>query len=286
MGERREAHAVERTLRAEDVLAGALADSRKAFAGGRARSRGGELELIDDLLRELEGAGPAEDPTEWLTASAGAAGERRDVLGDVLGSVARRLAHTGDAPTEGAAAEVWSALKTALDLLFGSGVQPLGRLPFVSDAVLELLRAEARLQLPEHGDASRTAPGLPGRALAGLAVSPKLRDTVTTAFGRPVKPTYDAVYLYDPPGSHVRTHVDTRDYELVVHLILEHSTPGDGSPGSALVVHLPADPHPRRLPVEPGEAIALRGRGTIHSWEPLHDDEHRVMTAIGFASAS
>jgi len=40
------------------------------------------------------------------------------------------------------------------------------------------------------------------------------------------------------------------------------------------------------LRVRPGEAVALRGRGTIHSWEPLRDDEHRTMTAIGFASGS
>jgi hypothetical protein len=122
--------------------------------------------------------------------------------------------------------------------------------------------------------------------LAGLAVSPKLREAVSTAFGRPVAPTYDAVYLYDPPGSHVRTHVDTREYELVLHLIVEHALPGDGSRGSALVVHLAEEAEPRHLRVEPGEAVALRGRGTIHSWEPLRDDEHRTMTAIGFANVS
>ena len=286
MGERREAHAMERELRAEDVLAAALADSREALSIGAARSNGGELELIDELLEQLGEARPAGPLPAWLAAAAGPNGARREVLGDVIGSVARRLAQTGEAPTEGAAGEVWQALATALDRLYGSGVQALGRLPFISDAVLDLLVAEARQQLPDGADARRPAPGPPGRVLASLAVSPKLREAVATAFGRAVAPTYDAVYLYDPPGSHVRTHVDTRDYELVFHLILEHMLPRDGSRGSALVVHLPGEPEPRRLPVGPGEAVALRGRGTIHSWEQLRDDEHRTMIAIGFASGA
>ena len=282
MGERRNTHAIERELRAEDLLADALADTRDALSGGTARSNGGELELIDELL-ESEPRGAL---AEWLATAAGPNGERREVLGDVLGAVARRLAHTGEAPTERAAAEAWEALATVLDRLFGSGVQALGRLPFISDALLELLLTESRRQLPEQAeDTSRPPPGPPGRVLASLAASRKLRDAVSNAFGFAVAATYGAVYLYDPPGSHVRTHVDTRDYELVFHLVLEHALPGDGSEGSALVVHLSGRPAPLRLPVTPGEAVALRGRGTIHSWERLRDDEHRTMVAVGFASS-
>ena len=281
MGERLDTHALERELRAEDVLAGALADSREAYSSGAARSNGGELELIDELLESKpQGALPA-----WLAAAAGPDGDRREVLGDVLGAVARRLAGTGEAPTQGAAAEAWQALAITLDKLFGSGVRALGRLPFISDALLELLVTEARQQLPKRAkDASRPAPGPPG------APSPASRSARSSGrrwrprLGHAVEPTYDAVYLYDPPGSHVRTHVDTRDYELVFHLILEHALPRDGSDGSALVVHLAAQPEPVRLPVAPGEAVALKGRGTIHSWEPLRDDEHRTMIAVGFAS--
>ena len=286
MGERRKAPAVERELRAVDVLAGALADSRKAYSSGAARSNGGELQLIDELLGQLDGVRSVGSLPNWLAASAGPEGDHRDALGDVLGAVARRLARTGEAPKEGAAAEAWWALAAALDRLYGSGVRALGRLSFISDALLELLVTEARQQLPAHEEATRPAPGPAGRVLASLAVSPKLREAVATAFGCEIAPTYDAVYLYDPPGSHVRTHVDTRDYELVFHLILEHTLPRNGFDGSALIVHLPGEPEPRRLPVEPGEAVALRGRGTIHSWEPLSDDEHRTMTAIGFASTS
>ena len=273
---------MERMHDAGGVLADALADTRDALSSGAARSNGGELELIDELLE----ARPRGDSVAWLAAAAGHGGARREVLGDVLGAVARRLAQTGEAPTERTAAEAWQVLATVLDRLFGSGVRALGRLPFVSDALLELLLTEARHQLPERAeDAIRPPPGAPGRALASLAASRKLRDAVSNAFGFAVAPTYGAVYLYDPPGSHVRTHVDTRDYELVFHLVLEHALPGDGSEGSALVVHLSGRPAPLRLPVTPGEAVALRGRGTIHSWERLSDDEHRTMVAVGFASS-
>jgi hypothetical protein len=264
---------------AGNVLATALAETRDALSGRAARSNGGELELIDGLLA----SGPRGDAVAWLAAAAGRDGERREVLGDVLGAVARRLAHTGEAPTERTAAEAWQVLATALDRLFGSGVRALGRLPFVGDALLELLVAEARRQLPEPGEnARRPRPGAPGPALASLAASRKLRDAVSNAFGFAVAPTLGAVYLSDPPGSHVRTHVDTRDYELVLHLVLEHALPEDGSGGSALLVHLPGRPAPLRLPVAAGEAVALLGRGTIHSWERLRDDEHRILVAVGF----
>lgn len=161
-------------------------------------------------------------------------------------------------------------------------VAPLGRLPFVTDALLALLRREAREELVLEPGPSRPAPGRAGRALAALAVSPKLRAAVSRELDADVEPTYEAVYLYDPPGSRQPLHRDRDEYEIVVHLVLEHELPADGSPGSALVVHL--EEGPRRIPIEPGEAVALRGRETLHAWEPLRDDEERILTALGFAS--
>ena len=201
----------------------------------------------------------------------------RDELGDVLGVFARRLTPAGEA---------WQALVTALDRLYGSGVHPLGGLDFVGDELLDLLRAEAREQRPVQRQGRRSAPGQAGRVLASLAVSRQLREAVSGAVGFEVAPTHDAVYQYDPPGSHVRTHVDTRAYPLVLHLLVEHTLPRDGIPGSALLVHLPGRPGPTRVPLAAGEAVVLRGRGTIHSWEPLRDDEERTLIAVGFASAA
>jgi hypothetical protein len=92
------------------------------------------------------------------------------------------------------------------------------------------------------------------------------------------------VYLHDPPGSHVRTHGDSRGYEFVFHLVLEHEVPPDTERlgGSALLVHRPGAVEPERVSLEPGEAVALRGRGSIHSWERLGPGERRTLIGIGF----
>jgi hypothetical protein len=196
--------------------------------------------------------------------------ERRAAVTDAIGRAAREL------PPEAAA---WPGLVAALDALHGAGASTLGRLPFVGDRLLELLLEEARSNEPaDHSD--RRGVGPAGRALASLAVSPKLRAAMSRALGSPVATTYDAVYLYDPPGSCVRTHVDRGEYGIVFHLILEHT----GSGRSALVVHRAGGPE--RMTFAPGEGVALRGHGTIHSWEPLGPDESRILVAVGFRPAA
>ena len=182
-------------------------------------------------------------------------------------------------PLTGGGADLWPELVILADSLFGSGVAPLGRLPFINDRLLELLAEEAKSagrRVDRAGEA--------GRYLASLAVSRKLCDAVGTAVGIPPAPTHRAVYLYDIPESHVKTHVDTHEYEVVFHLILDHVTP-DGDEGSALVVHRVGEAEPHRVRLQPGEAVALRGRGTIHSWEPMGPDEERSLLAIGFQRA-
>jgi hypothetical protein len=240
---------------------------------------------VVELLERIERADPRK-LEEWLVGYAGTDGERREAVADAIGIAARRLAPQGE-PPEGSAAETWRALVGAADRLYGSGVHALGRLDFLSDQLFALLVAESRQQRPAAGEATTTrrAVGGAGDALAGLAVSRQLRDALGEALGHPVVPTYDAIYLYEPPGSHVRTHLDARSHELVFHLVVEHTLPDDGSEGSALVVHLSGEPEPKRLRIRPSEAVALRGRGTVHSWEALGDGEWRTLTAVGFERA-
>jgi hypothetical protein len=259
------------------VLAGTLVECRALLAAGEKDVPGGEA-LIDELLAGLEADGEERELADWLETFAGPNGERRETLADVVTLIVRNLAD-GDGPPAGPGArDLWRELVRLTDRLFGSGVAPLGRLPFVSDRLLELLAEEA-------GGAERREDraGEAGRFLASLAVSRKLCDAVASAVGFPVDPTYRAVYLYDIPGSHVETHVDSHDYEVVFHLILDHVVP-DGE-GSALVVHRVDETEPHRVRVRPGEAVALRGRGTIHSWEPMGPAEHRTLVAIGFERA-
>jgi hypothetical protein len=171
--------------------------------------------------------------------------------------------------------------------MYGSGVVSLGRLDFIGDRLVELLAREARMRLPQAVAGRRTA-GAPGRALASVAASGSLRRALSSAVGHDVVPSGSAVYLHDPPGSHVRTHVDSRSYEFVFHLILEHEVPPDTERlgGSALLVHRPGTVQPERVSLNLGEAVALRGRGSIHSWERLAPGERRTLIGIGFERAS
>ena len=259
------------------ALAAALSGVRDP--GGPARAA-----LIGELIERLGEAGD-ETLGTWLVEFAGPNAERRATMADVIGIAARRLAPDDEPPAEGAAAAAWRALVVAADRLHGGGVRALGRLPFVGDDRLALLVAEARAQMPEHSGGARRTVGNAGDALAALAVSRELREAVSAALGFAVVPTYDAVYEYDPPGSRVRTHVDARDFEIVVHLLLEQaSTRGDGGE-SVLVAHRPGAESPERLRLRPGESVVLRGRGTLHCWEPLGPDERRSLTAIGFQTA-
>jgi hypothetical protein len=247
------------------------------------RNEIGSQALVAELLARIESdrVEPLE-LSEWLVSSAGDDPRRRRAVGDAISSVARTLAPADEPPSAGAGAAAWQALVTAADALFGSGVHAFGRLPFLSHSLLALLVSESRSQRPPDAETGRRTVGEPGRALAGLAVSRQLRESISDAFGFAVVPSYEAIYLYEPPGSHVRTHVDASDYEIVFHLILEHVLPADGSGGSALVVHRPDGLEPAPMRFEPGEAVTLRGRGTIHSWEPLREGERRTLTAVGF----
>jgi hypothetical protein len=265
---------------ARDVLAAALVECRATLSSKAQDTQDGRVELIDELLQRLEEPhAPGDSLADWLAGFAGPEEARKEMLADVVSLIARGLAPDDEPPSTAGAAELWQALVILVDHLFGSGVEPMGRLPFISDRLLELLTAEARnagRRVDRAGEA--------GRVLANLAVSRKLRDAVATAVGFPVATTYRAVYLYDIPRSHVRTHVDTHDYEVVFHLILDHAVPGN-EPGSALVVHRVGEASARRVRLQPGEAVALRGRGMIHSWEPMGPQEHRTLIAIGFQPA-
>ncbi len=253
-------------------------ECRALLAAGEKEVSGGEA-LIDELLAVLEPGSEDVKLARWLESFVGPDGQRREVLADVVTLIVRELAEEDGPPPRAGARELWRELVILTDRLFGSGVASLGRLPFVSDRLLELLAEEAGVAARREDRA-----GEAGRFLANLAVSRKLRDAVAAAVGFAVDPTYRAVYLYDIPGSHVKTHVDTHDYEVVFHLVLDHAVP-DGGQGSALVVHRVGEPEPQRVPVRPGEGVALRGRGTIHSWEPMGPAEHRTLVAIGFERA-
>jgi hypothetical protein len=210
----------------------------------------------------------------------------REAVTDVLGRAARRLEDGEGGLLAGEAAAVsWQALALALHHLNGSGVVRLGSPAFIGEGLLSGLVQEARAQPPVRPADGERRHAAAGPLLARLAVSRQLRDELSTALGRPVATTCDAVFLYDPPRSRVPTHVDHAAFAFTFHLVLEHTPPPDGSCRSALLTYAPGARAAARTDVAPGEAVLLRGRGTLHSWERLKPGEHRTLVGAGFAAA-
>jgi hypothetical protein len=269
----------------EEMLLGLDAELSKSDD----QAAGTHAAAIAALLAGVRGRDPcAADGhlAEQIAAAASKDCQMRAAVTDVISAVARRLAPDDDPPdassSEGA---LWRALVSAADRLYGGGVAMLGRLPFLSDGLLEAMRVEARSALPALRSSTGRDTGPAGRLLAHLAVSRKLQEAIGAGLGRPVSPALRAVYLYDPPGSHVRTHLDRDEYEITLHVVLEHVRGPGGPRGSALVTHLPGEIGPTRLRIASGEAVALCGRGTLHSWQRLAPHEHRTMIGIGWVSA-
>lgn len=203
---------------------------------------------------------------------------RRQWLADRLRRAVLALASGGRAPGRGARAEAWAL---AIDIAARLHVAGAWRLPasrvLPPDQLVRLSREAARCRPARVETHTRYA--APGPALRQLAVSAALADAVTEAVGRAVRPAFTAVYMYDPPGIRVPPHLDTADFEIVVHLVLEHQRPRRAR-GSALVLY--GDDRSRRLGLAVGAAVALGGRGQVHRWEPLGPAESRTMAAIGF----
>jgi hypothetical protein len=243
--------------------------------------------VVAGLLARLRDGTELDAPEALGSSLAATAGdeEERSALADVAGTLARRLAPADEPPASSGAAFAWVVLLNIADRLYGCAVANLGRLRFISDRLIALMAQEARSQLGDCSDAGRrvTAPG--GRALAALAVSRKLQEAISAGLGLGVAPGYRALYACDPPGSHVATHLDSREYELIFHMILEHEPPIDGSPGSALVAHLPVRDTPLHLSLGPGDGVVLSGRGTVHSWQPMGPGEQRTMVEIAWVRA-
>jgi hypothetical protein len=268
------------------LLARTLADCRAALGGAGEPATAVERDVTDELIGQLDARAGGDDLAATMLAVAGGDEDRRAALADVAGRAARRLAPDDRPPETGEAAESWRALVLVLDSIYGNGAVPLRRLDFIGERLVELLAREARMRLPQAVAGRRTV-GAPGSALASVAASGSLRRALSSALDEDIVPSGSAVYLYDPPGSHVRTHVDSRGYEFVFHLILEHEVPPDTERpgGSALIVHRPGMAEPERVSLNVGEAVALRGRGSIHSWERLSRGERRTLIGIGFERA-
>lgn len=252
------------------ILSSTLARTGPATAARFA----GVSALCDELLAT------AVSIASWVELVA-AESERVIVVTDALGKAGRLLAPAGIPPADESERDALGAIVWSLDRLHGHGVHALGRLSFIGEDLLAALLEEAhRAQPPDNGDRRRVT-GPAGDVLAALAVSRELRATVSTVLGASAQPTYDALYEFDAPGSFVGPHVDAREYPFVFHLLLDHWR-GGAPASSTLTSFLPDRREPAKTALKAGEGLLLNGRGTLHCWAPLGDDERRTLVAIGY----
>jgi hypothetical protein len=133
------------------------------------------------------------------------------------------------------------------------------------DELLDALRAEARPMV--------TADDAP--VLAALCASDAVADAASRAAGRRLVPSRSAAYQIDEAFG---IHLDREPFPFVFDVVVEHRCP-EGAQGARLQVFGPTGQ--QRLVPGVGEGLVLAGRGTLHSWEPLTEGEHRIMITIG-----
>jgi hypothetical protein len=264
---------------------GRLVLALREAAGGLRDEEPAALDaLLAHLGRDLDpppgGPGAASWLQRRLVAFAAANPRAFGPLADLLGHAARGLAATGAPPTDGAGLAAWRATLATTERLYGGGWRRLGRPPFLDGVRLERLLAEARRVRHRTVAVARRVAD-PGPALRELAADRRLAAAVSEALGVAVAPGDRAVYLDLAPGARVEPHVDGGDFEVSFHLTLAHDPPPDAPRRAALVVFR-ADERPERIELAPGEALALRGRGTVHARERLAPDERWTALAIGF----
>jgi hypothetical protein len=131
--------------------------------------------------------------------------------------------------------------------------------------LLDGLRAEARPMV--------TADDAP--VLAALCASDAVAEAASRASGRRLVLSRSAAYQIDEAFG---IHLDREPFPFVFDVVVEHRCP-EGAQGARLQVFGPTGEE--RLAPGVGEGLVLAGRGTLHSWEPLAEGEHRTMITIG-----
>jgi hypothetical protein len=263
-------------LRAIDWLSDALLDARPRLP----RVRRGQLAKLLEKLRSASlrhSRPPERELSRVLATSVADSRTARDLLTDRLRYAGRYLAPDGRPPQRGARSVAWRALVLTAARLHASRVRRLPR-PLVELRLLDRLKREGAARQP-RGRPRRTHYATPGPVLTRLAVDRRLQRVASKALGMRLAPAGVAVYIYDPPRSHVPPHLDSEAYEVIVHIVLEHVAPA-GARRSALVVHRPD--HDQRIGLRVGAGVALAGRGAVHQWEPLGSRERRMLVGIGF----
>jgi hypothetical protein len=194
------------------------------------------------------------------------------------------IAPRGGLPADGVRLDAWNAGLQVLGEMHPSGLRLVGRAPFMTDAVLGELQAEAAAQarISHRTGAQELSPGGP-RAVA-LSSDPAVIDHLSEAVGHRVAPTEIGSYLYyNRAGDHLYPHVDTDIFSVNLITMVEHAVPAGMQieKGSALTIFTPGN-ELRRVPLKAGESAVLLASGTVHGRETIAAGESVTILTIGF----
>jgi hypothetical protein len=270
---------------------------RRAALAGDQRQDGNDLSDHDFDLRRLALLAAADRPIASMALARAEASLRGQLAARVvsartqgrewysdIGAALRGLAPETQIPKRPCLAAAWRVIVGALADAMPARAICIGRPPFLGDAMLEELRAEAA-GLRAWGARSCVRPGPLGRR---LAVSRELTVAVGSALGYAVAPNYDASLLfYTPPGDFAAPfapHIDNDTYKITAILMLDRHQAADGSPGSALLAYRP-DGSADRIELEPGE-LAVTEQGRVHAREPLKAGEQVTVLVIALAAST
>ena len=141
---------------------------------------------------------------------------------------------------------------------------------------LAALEAESRAGRRRGRRASGRRAGLSGRL---LAVDPDLMRLAGRALGRPVRPGYQARYLYyTRAGDHFWPHPDDPAYDAQLLLCVDRVAPRAGRASAFLAYR--SNGAVARFWTSPGSAV-LVSPGRVHGREPVGRGESLVLLSIG-----
>jgi hypothetical protein len=199
----------------------------------------------------------------------------------LLGNASIALAPDCVVPTDRFLLVAWKTVVALFTQLYSSNIKLLGRLRWLDDQRLAILKRETTAGRKRGRHASGMRPGPAGRT---LAVDPRLMTAVGKALGVKASPGYEARYIfYGRDGDYFWPHPDDPEYGVNVLVCLDHTRPVRGT-GSALLVYRP-DGSVERYELAPGCALAFEARGLVHAREPMRRGERMTMLSIAVNAA-
>jgi hypothetical protein len=200
--------------------------------------------------------------------------EGKVALDEMLNLAAGDLAYRAQAPRDALSA---GALDVVASYFASSAELSIVERQVIEGESLMRLQAEARAHRRYAFRNNRAWVAKPGSAAEAVLASPSVIEATKT-FGSSWRSSGYASYLYyDAPGDGSTPHVDVKEFDLNMVLMVEHS----GEPTSRLVAFPPASAL-FRSNLEVGHAAFFRASEVIHGREDVVTGERIILLACGF----